>query len=72
MSNTTKLIKDASRKDAKQKIYMSIIGSLKYLTTSCPDISFSVRAYVRYQTNPKESHLIFIKRIIRYINGTLD
>ena len=69
---TAKLNKDASRKDVEQKLYRSMIGSLVYLTGSRPNISFSVRAYVRYQANPKESHLMFVKRIIHYINGTLD
>ena len=42
-----------------------------YLTTSRPNISFSVRAYARYQANPKESQLNSVKRIICYISGTL-
>ena len=49
-----------------------MIGSLLYLIASHPHISFSVGAYARYQANPKESHLISVKRIICYINGTLD
>ena len=39
---------------------------------SRPDITFSVRVCARFQAAPKESHLIAIKRIIRYINGTFD
>ena len=35
------------------------------------DISFSVGACARYQANPKESQLTCVKRIIRYISGTL-
>ena len=49
-----------------------MIGSLLYTTMSHPDIYFSVRAYARYQANPKESRLTTVKRIIHYINGTLD
>ena len=49
-----------------------MLGSLLCLTMSRPNISFSVGACVRYQVNPKESHLTTIKRIICYINGTLD
>ena len=49
-----------------------MIGSLLYLTMSRPDISFSVGTCVRYQANPKESRLMSVKRIIRYINWTLD
>ena len=72
MSTTTKLYKDTSRKDFEQKLYRSMIGSLLYLTASRPDISFSVGAFARYQANPKESYLTCVKRIIRYVNGTLD
>ena len=53
-------------------LYRSIIGSLLYLTTSRPDIAFSVGVCARYQAAPKESHLTVVKRIIRYVNGTLD
>ena len=49
-----------------------MIGSLLYLTMSHSDISFSTEAYARYQANPKGSHLISVKRIIDYINETLD
>ena len=39
---------------------------------SHPNMSFSVRAYARYQANPKESQLNSVKRIICYISGNLD
>ena len=45
MSTTTKLSKDASRKNIKQKLYRSMIGSLLYLTASHPNISFSVGTF---------------------------
>ena len=51
-------------------LYRSIIRSLLYLTASRPDIAFSVGVCARYQAAPRESHLIAVKRIIRYINGT--
>ena len=72
MSTTTKLSKDTSGKDVEQKLYRSMIGSLLYLIVSCPHISFSIGACSRYQANPKESYLTTVKRIIRYINETLD
>ena len=49
-----------------------MIGSLLYLTTSRSDIAFSVGVCARYQACPKESHFIALKRIIRYIAGTLE
>jgi len=52
--------------------YRGMIGSLLYLTTSPPDIMLSVCFCARYQENPKESHLIVVKRIIKYLRGTTN
>ncbi|GKC14438.1 hypothetical protein Tco_1011220 [Tanacetum coccineum] len=41
-----------------------------YLTISRPDIQFSTCLCARYQANPKESHLIAVKRIFKYLKGT--
>ncbi|CAM8937455.1 unnamed protein product [Rhodiola kirilowii] len=49
-----------------------MIGSLLYLTTSRPDIAHAVELCARYQATPKESHLMNVKRIIRYVCGTAD
>ncbi|GKD18169.1 hypothetical protein Tco_1207327 [Tanacetum coccineum] len=50
--------------------YRGMIGSLMYLTANRPDIQFSTCLCARYQANPKESHLIAVKRIYRYLKGT--
>ena len=49
-----------------------MMGSLLYLTASRPDIMFSVCMCVRFQADPKESHIVVVKRIFRYLNGTKD
>ena len=49
-----------------------MIWSLLYLTTSHPNISFSVGVCARYWANPKELYLKLVKRIIKYVNETLD
>ena len=49
----------------------SMIGSLLYLTTSRPDIMFSVCLCAIFQSYPKEFHLITVKHIIRYFKGTI-
>ncbi|XP_057452354.1 secreted RxLR effector protein 161-like [Lotus japonicus] len=67
-----KLTKDESGTYVDQSLYRSMIGSLLYLIASRPDIAFSVGVCARYQAAPKESHLIQVKRIIKYINGTVD
>ncbi|GJS76292.1 retrovirus-related pol polyprotein from transposon TNT 1-94 [Tanacetum coccineum] len=50
--------------------YRGMISSLMYLTTSRHDIQFLTYLCARYQANPKESHLITVKRIFRYLKGT--
>ncbi|GJY05292.1 retrovirus-related pol polyprotein from transposon TNT 1-94 [Tanacetum coccineum] len=59
-----------SGKSINETQYRGMIGSLMYLTASRPDIQFSTCLYTRYQANPKESHLIAVKRIFRYLKGT--
>ena len=66
MSPSSKLDKDDEGKSVDLKYYRGMIGSLLYLTASRPDIMFSVCLCARYQSNPKESHLNAVKRILRY------
>src|SRR3954471_21153392 len=61
---------DPNGKDVDQKVYRSMIGSLLYLCASRPDIVLSVGVCARYQEAPKESHLMAIKRIFRYLVHT--
>ncbi|XP_026397145.1 uncharacterized protein LOC113291877 [Papaver somniferum] len=72
MPTTRKLQSNPGEKSVDQKLYRSMIGSLLYLTATRPDIAFSVGCCVRFQADPKESHLKAVKRIIRYVIGTVD
>ncbi|GJX39500.1 putative ribonuclease H-like domain-containing protein [Tanacetum coccineum] len=63
------LLKDENGEDVDVHMYMSMIGSLMYLTSSRPDIMFAVCACARYQVNPKVSHLHAMKRIFKYLKG---
>lgn len=71
MSSTLKLDKDVEGQSVDIKKYRGMIGSLLYLTASRPDIMFAVCLCARFQSDPKESHLKAVKRIIRYIKGTI-
>lgn len=64
------LDKDEGGKPIDPSKYRGIIRSLLYLTASRPDIMFSVCMCGRFQSNPKESHFIAVKRILRYLIGT--
>ncbi|GJW55084.1 retrovirus-related pol polyprotein from transposon TNT 1-94 [Tanacetum coccineum] len=70
MSSDTKLTKDEECESVDSTKYRGMIGSLLYLTTSRPDIMFSVCLCARFQEAPKTSHLEAVKRIFRYIKGT--
>ncbi|GJR06136.1 retrovirus-related pol polyprotein from transposon TNT 1-94 [Tanacetum coccineum] len=61
---------DLTGKSVNETSYRGMIGSLMYLTATRPDIQFSTVLCARYQSNPKESHLIVVKRILRYLKGT--
>jgi hypothetical protein len=50
-----------------QKVYRFMIGSLLYLCASRPDIMLSLCMCARFQANPKECHLMVVKRILRYL-----
>ncbi|KAK6152000.1 hypothetical protein DH2020_014635 [Rehmannia glutinosa] len=66
----TKYSRDLMKKfDMDQTRYTSLIGSLFYLTTSRPNITFIVGVCSRFQFVPKDSHMIGAKRIIRYLKG---
>nr|GEV26749.1 putative ribonuclease H-like domain-containing protein [Tanacetum cinerariifolium] len=62
-------LKYPNREDVDVHTYRSMIGSLMYLTSSRPDIMFTVCACARFQVTPKASHLHAVKRIFRYLKG---
>nr|GEU84292.1 putative ribonuclease H-like domain-containing protein [Tanacetum cinerariifolium] len=63
------LLKGLDGEDVDVHTYMSMIGSLMYLTSSRPDIMFAVCACAHFQVTPKASHLHAVKRIFRYHKG---
>ena len=49
-----------------------MIGSLLYVTASRPDVMQAVEQVARFQAAPKESHVLVVKRIFRYLKGTKE
>ena len=70
ISATLSLNQDINGKSVDQTSYRGIIGSLLYLTSSRPDIMFSVCLCACFQANLKESHLTAVKRIFSYLHRT--
>ncbi|GKE57552.1 hypothetical protein Tco_1496737 [Tanacetum coccineum] len=52
--------------------YRGMIGTLLYLTASRPDLQFAICMCARYQARPTEKHLNAVKRIFRYLKGTVN
>nr|GEW93781.1 copia protein [Tanacetum cinerariifolium] len=52
--------------------YHSMIGALMYFTSSRPDIVHAACLCARYQAKPTEKHLKEVKRIFRYLRGTVN
>jgi hypothetical protein len=61
---------DKGGKSVDQKAYQSMIGSLLYLCASRQDIMLSVCMCARFQSDPRECHLVAVKRILRYLVHT--
>ncbi|GKB58366.1 ribonuclease H-like domain-containing protein [Tanacetum coccineum] len=53
-------------------LYRSLAGALQYLTFTRPDISYAVQQVCLFMHDPREPHLSALKRILRYVRGTLS
>nr|GEY79319.1 putative cytochrome P450, reverse transcriptase, RNA-dependent DNA polymerase [Tanacetum cinerariifolium] len=53
-------------------LYRSLAGGLQYLTFTRPDISYVVQQVRLYMHDPRKPYFSALKRILRYVRGTLD
>ncbi|GJT43316.1 ribonuclease H-like domain-containing protein [Tanacetum coccineum] len=53
-------------------LYRSLAGGLQYLTFTRPDISYAVQQICLFMHDPREPHMAALKRVLRYVQGTLD
>ncbi|CAL2268488.1 unnamed protein product [Prunus armeniaca] len=67
-----KLRKEDGSSKANESVYRSLIGSLLYLTTTRPDIMYATSLLSRFMQNPSQIHYGAAKRILRYLQGTID
>ncbi|XP_025825126.1 uncharacterized protein LOC112900477 [Panicum hallii] len=72
MEERLKLSRDSKAKEVDATQYRRLVGSLRYLAHTWPDLAFSVGYVSRFMQRPTTEHQQAVKRIIRYVAGTLD
>ncbi|XP_044380592.1 secreted RxLR effector protein 161-like [Triticum aestivum] len=65
-----KLKKEDGSKPFDATLYRSVIGSLRYLVHTRPDIAHAVGIVSRFMEAPRTSHWAAVKQILRYVQGT--
>nr|GFA22997.1 uncharacterized mitochondrial protein AtMg00810-like [Tanacetum cinerariifolium] len=72
MVEKSKLDEDKAGKAVDPSHYRGMIGTILYLAVSRPDLQFAICMCARYQARPIEKHVHAVKRIFRYLRGTVN
>ncbi|KAE9591253.1 putative RNA-directed DNA polymerase [Lupinus albus] len=67
-----KLDKDEEGEEVDDTRFKKIVGCLRFLCNSRPDICHGVGLVSRFMSNPRKSHMLAAKRLLKYIQGTTD
>ncbi|KAE8666712.1 Ubiquitin carboxyl-terminal hydrolase family protein [Hibiscus syriacus] len=68
----SKLTRDEGGVRVDTTLFKQVVGNLMYLTSTRPDLMYSVSLISRYVESPTEMHWQTTKRILRYVRGTVD
>jgi hypothetical protein len=72
MVTRLKLSKGSESPQVDAAKYRSLVGSLRYLVHTRPDLAFAVGYVSRFMQEPHEEHMAAVKQILRYVAGTLN
>jgi hypothetical protein len=72
MEEKLKLSRDSEVEEVDPTHYRRLVGSLRYLVHTWLDLAFAVGYVSRFMERPTVEHLQAIKRVLRYMAGTLD
>jgi len=72
MENRLKMSKTDESPLVDKTMYRSVIGSLRYLVNTRPDIAYAVGIVSRYMEAPRSTHWAAVKQILRYLAGTVS
>ncbi|WVZ82883.1 hypothetical protein U9M48_030091 [Paspalum notatum var. saurae] len=70
--NAPKLSKNGTSPAVDVTLYRSLIGSLRYLLHTRPELSFAIGYLSRFMEEPRMEHMAAMKQVLRYIKGTAD
>jgi hypothetical protein len=72
MEERLRLSRGSTTEEVDATLYRRIVGSLRYLIHTRPDLTYAVGYVSRFLERPTEEHLQAVKKILRYIVGTLQ
>jgi hypothetical protein len=72
MEERLKLSRDSTTEEVDATQYRRLVGSLRYLVHTQPDLAYSVGYVSWVLERPTTEHEQAVKRIVRYVAGTLD
>ncbi|CAN1141195.1 Retrovirus-related Pol polyprotein from transposon TNT 1-94 [Linum perenne] len=70
MEANVKLSKEEGELVTDATLYRRLVGSLIYLTSTRPDLAYSVQVVSQFMAQPRHPHLMAVYRILRYLQGT--
>ena len=72
MEPRLKLDEGSEEKSVDGTLFRSIVGSLRFVCNSRPDIAYSVGLISKFMQSPKQSHYMAAKKVLRYLKGTTE
>ncbi|KAL8105656.1 hypothetical protein AgCh_029453 [Apium graveolens] len=71
MASSISLILEDGSKKIDPTPYRQLVGGLQYLCITRPDICYAVNRLSQYMHAPSENHWYALKRVLRYLKGTM-
>jgi hypothetical protein len=72
IEHRSQLHKDAQGSTVDPTEYRRVIGCLRYLLHTRPDLSYAVGVVSRFMERPTVMHFKAVKQILRYLKGTIN
>lgn len=72
LDNSVKLLPDIGAPLSDPSIFRRIVGKLKFLQHTCPDIVFSIQHLRQFLQAPQVPHMLAPLHMLRYLSGAPD